>query len=65
MTMPDLTLVDDCPNERRTSSCPRCGNARLDDRHCKLVCLNCGYIESCKDLFKHEPTGRESVSPRD
>jgi hypothetical protein len=30
--------------------CPVCG-AALSGRHCKLVCLNCGYTEDCSDLF--------------
>lgn len=43
-----------CPATRPPSSCPRCGNTRLDARHCKLLCLNCGYVESCEDLFEWE-----------
>ena len=31
-------------------TCPRCGTA-LFGEHCKLVCSNCGYTESCEDIF--------------
>lgn len=29
-------------------TCELCGGAMLD-RHCKLVCLNCGYQRDCSD----------------
>ncbi len=29
-------------------TCERCGG-RMLDRHCKLVCLNCGYQRDCSD----------------
>ena len=28
--------------------CGRCNDV-LIERHCKLVCLNCGYMEDCSD----------------
>jgi hypothetical protein len=33
-------------------TCPVCGIATLSERHCKVVCENCGYTESCEDLFR-------------
>ena len=29
-------------------SCDLCGGPVLD-RHCKVVCLNCGFIRDCSD----------------
>jgi len=40
--------------DARSSVCPMCEAAGLVGRHCKLVCPNCGYVESCEDLFKGE-----------
>lgn len=34
--------------------CPICGG-KLQGRHCKLVCGQCGYREDCSDLFEHAP----------
>lgn len=31
--------------------CPLCECAELTERHCKLVCEGCGYVESCEDNF--------------
>ncbi len=31
--------------------CPMCGLSSLTDRHCKRLCLRCGYVESCEDNF--------------
>jgi hypothetical protein len=28
-----------------------CGCDTLTTYHCKTVCSNCGYVESCEDLF--------------
>ncbi|MCB9851780.1 MAG: hypothetical protein H6819_01690 [Phycisphaerales bacterium] len=42
-----------CGAAQPPATCPRCGNPRLDARHCKLLCLNCGYVESCEDLFEY------------
>lgn len=36
-------------------TCPVCGIATLSERHCKVVCENCGYTESCEDLFRTAP----------
>jgi hypothetical protein len=29
-------------------ACERCAT-RMDDRHCKIVCPNCGYQRDCSD----------------
>jgi len=29
-------------------ACELCGHSMLD-RHCKLVCLHCGYMRDCSD----------------
>ena len=34
--------------EDRAPRCEVCGSPMLD-RHCKLVCLNCGYMRDCSD----------------
>lgn len=44
-------------------SCPLCGR-RLVERHCKRLCENCGYVESCEDLFG-PPAGPPSVATPD
>jgi len=31
--------------------CPRCESAHLIVRHCKTLCPQCGYVESCEDNF--------------
>lgn len=31
--------------------CPLCGASGLMQRHCKIVCERCGYVESCEDNF--------------
>lgn len=28
--------------------CERCG-AEMVERHCKIVCPNCGYLRDCSD----------------
>ena len=35
----------------RHDGCPLCASALLIQRHCKLLCTNCGYVESCEDIF--------------
>ncbi|MBI4717628.1 MAG: hypothetical protein HY763_07475 [Planctomycetes bacterium] len=50
--MTDLGM-NEPPAARRSSLramlCPRCELAPLRNRHCKLVCEACGYVESCED----------------
>ena len=36
------------PAEAGAPLCEVCGSPMLD-RHCKLVCLNCGYMRDCSD----------------
>ena len=38
-----------CDDGVDTSACIRCGGP-LTNRHCKVLCLNRGYVESCEDL---------------
>lgn len=40
--------------------CPRCGRAELVARHCKSICEQCGYVESCEDNF---PVNRTDPAP--
>ena len=35
----------------RRLSCPQCESGYLFLQHCKAVCENCGYVESCEDNF--------------
>ena len=42
-------MADHDESERNT--CPQCGMEDLTDRQCKAVCEQCGYTESCEDLF--------------
>ncbi len=35
----------------RVATCPMCEAASLQRRHCKSVCEQCGYVESCEDNF--------------
>lgn len=37
------------PNE--PTICPLCRMGYLIVRHCKSVCEQCGYVESCEDNF--------------
>jgi hypothetical protein len=32
----------------RLHVCERCGE-RMDERQCKIVCGNCGYVRDCSD----------------
>ncbi len=41
----------DEPANAKQGPCPVCGNPALQERHCKVLCPNCGYVESCEDLF--------------
>ncbi len=36
---------------RTLGVCPLCERSGLKERHCKLVCEGCGYVESCEDNF--------------
>jgi hypothetical protein len=42
--------ADSSPSETPDSSdpCELCGG-RTEERHCKIVCLNCGYQRDCSD----------------
>jgi len=31
--------------------CPLCASSELERRHCKTLCTQCGYVESCEDNF--------------
>lgn len=44
------TTSDRCETEE--NMCPQCGRETLTDRHCKVVCEQCGYTESCEDIFQ-------------
>lgn len=50
------------PNARPTGLvCPMCGLAVLVRRHCKTLCEQCGYVESCEDNFvpmQESPKGK-------
>lgn len=46
----DLTAPE--PADTSVDTCPVCGIATLSERHCKVLCENCGYTESCEDLFR-------------
>jgi hypothetical protein len=49
---PNATPACDISSDNPLSRpCPQCESADLTDRHCKLICENCGYVESCEDLF--------------
>jgi hypothetical protein len=37
----------------RKPTCPLCGEPLLD-RHCNLMCPNCGYTEDCSELFPEQ-----------
>jgi hypothetical protein len=41
--------------DESVDTCPVCGIATLSERYCKVVCENCGYTESCEDLFRATP----------
>lgn len=48
--VPDATPDrDDTPDRDATRIvCERCGTVMFD-RHCKVVCPNCGYLRDCSD----------------
>ena len=35
--------------------CPQCNRSELTPRHCKMICEQCGYVESCEDILKADP----------
>lgn len=41
--------------------CPQCNRETLAGRHCKLLCLACGYVESCEDNFVVDAASRERI----
>ncbi len=46
--------MNDATNQPRLPTwrvCPQCNLAPLKPRHCKAVCDECGYVESCEDLM--------------
>ncbi|MCB9865871.1 MAG: hypothetical protein H6816_04475 [Phycisphaerales bacterium] len=43
--------------------CPLCAAAELIGRHCKLLCPNCGYVESCEDIFPTDRYCRRAAQP--
>ena len=44
--------------------CPCCEGAYLITRHCKRLCEQCGYVESCEDSFiPNQPAPREKIVP--
>jgi len=43
---PDAKSLDS-----QTLPCPCCDRGVLIGRHCKRLCENCGYVESCEDNF--------------
>lgn len=32
-------------------TCSVCGSENVVERHCKIICLNCGYTRDCSDPF--------------
>jgi len=51
MTTPQQQGSTDDIDTAADDSCPQCGTSDLTARHCKAVCEQCGYTESCEDLF--------------
>lgn len=45
---PDTTAGDDAATVIDAPVCDLCG-ARMLERHCKLVCPNCGFMRDCSD----------------
>ena len=43
--------------------CPLCETSYLTLRHCKIVCEQCGYVESCEDNFlpMQDPPASETL----
>ena len=54
------------PDEQpaRPLLCPQCQRTYLTGRQCKLVCVQCGYVESCEDLtLGQQAQARPPASP--
>jgi hypothetical protein len=45
---PDDALVEAEPQQDDDGVCWVCGGP-TDERHCKIVCLNCGFMRDCSD----------------
>lgn len=60
-TSPTNTAEDsgDSSSVERTV-CPQCRMGYLIVRHCKSVCEQCGYVESCEDNFAPADGRREN-----
>lgn len=43
--------------------CPLCEREGLMERHCKVVCEHCGYVESCEDNFAPMSTAPIHAAP--
>lgn len=46
-----FTDPDPKPRDPCALVCPCCDHGKLIARHCKRLCENCGYVESCEDNF--------------
>lgn len=42
MSSPEVPITED------RNVCDICGGAMIE-RHCKLICVNCGYTRDCSD----------------
>ena len=62
--MNDAKSYDDSAIGAHDSLCPQCQLGRLESRHCKRICVACGYVESCEDVFPPRPAGSDSEQQR-
>lgn len=44
----DSGTSDATDDQAPTQTCERCGQG-MYDRHCKVICPNCGYLRDCSD----------------
>jgi hypothetical protein len=44
----ESTTAGDRSEPRPAPACDLCGSGMVE-HHCKLVCMNCGYIRDCSD----------------
>ena len=44
-------ITNAAPTGGAELECPVCGRGILTRRHCKTLCEQCGYVESCEDNF--------------